>query len=259
MILKDCQDLVNTYIEWLRQKISVENINGICEITTPFLDRHNDQLQIYVKRSNDKFILTDDGYTIRDLESSGFELSTENRLQVFNTILNGFGIQLQGDELIVEARGNNFPQRKHNLIQAILAVNDLFVTAEPMVSRFFKEDVEKYLRTHQIRFTSSVKFAGKSRLDHSFDFVIPASQKQPERILRAIGAPNRQNISLLMFAWNDISEVREPKSTAYGVLNDNGTGIKKEINPEYINALMQYGITPFLWSQREKNVQKLAS
>ena len=259
MILKDCQDLVNAYIEWLRQKISVENINGICEITTPFVDRHNDQLQIYVKRSNDKFILTDDGYTIRDLESSGFELSTENRLQVFNTILNGFGVQLQGDELIVEARGNNFPQRKHNLIQAMIAVNDLFVTAEPMIGRFFREDVEKYLRSHQIRFTSSVKFAGKSGLDHAFDFVIPASQKQPERVLRAIGDPNRQNISLLMFAWNEMPETRKSTSIAYGVLNDNGTGIKKEINPEYINALRQYCIKPMQWSHRDEYVQELVS
>lgn len=255
MIFKGCQDLVNAYIELLRQKISIEDIDGICEITTPFLDRHNDQIQIYVKRSENMLILTDDGYTIKDLKLSGFELTTEKRQQTLHSILNGFGVQLHGDELIVEARPDNFPQKKHDLLQAILAVNDLFVMAAPMVASLFREDVERYLRMHQIRFTPSVKFTGKSGLDHSFDFVIPASQTKSERILRTISSPNRQNISLLIFSWTEIAEVRAPDSTAYGVLNDT----EKEANPDLINALQQYRIRPLQWSRREKYVQELAA
>lgn len=126
MSFNECQDLVDTYTEWFRQRISVKDIKGVCEITTPFLDRHNDQLQIYVKRAGDTIILTDDGYTIRDLRLSGFEITTEKREQVLHSILNGFGAHLQDDEIFVEAKTENFPQKKHNMIQAILAVNDLF-------------------------------------------------------------------------------------------------------------------------------------
>lgn len=254
MILKDCQDLVNAYIEWLRQKISVENINGVCEITTPFLDRHNDHLQIYVKKSDSGFILTDDGYTITDLKLSGCEFTTEKRRQMLHSILNGFGVRLIKDELVVGAKPDNFPQKKHDLLQTILAVNDLFVMAAPMVASLFREDIERYLHLNQIRFTSSVKFTGKSGLDHSFDFVIPASQKKPERILRAISNPNRQNISLLIFSWTEIAEVRAPNSTAYGVLNDT----EQSINPDHISALEQYSIKSLLWSRRDEYVRELA-
>ncbi len=254
MILKDCQDLVNAYIEWLRQKISVENINDICEITTPFLDRHNDHLQIYVKKSDSGFILTDDGYTITDLKLSGCEFTTEKRRQMLHSILNGFGVRLIKDELVVGAKPDNFPQKKHDLLQAILAVDDLFVMAAPMVASLFREDVERYLRLNQIRFTPSVKFTGKSGLDHSFDFVIPSSQTKPERILRAISSPTRQNISLLIFSWTEIAEVRAPNSTAYGVLNDT----ERLINPDHISALEQYGIKSLLWSRRDEYVRKLA-
>jgi len=255
MILKDCQDLVNAYIEWFRQKISVENIKGVCEITTPFLDRHNDHLQIYVKKSDSGLILTDDGYTITDLRLSGLELTTEKRRQILHSILNGFGIQLHGDELIVEAREDNFPQKKHDLIQAILAVNDLFVMAAPTVASLFREDVEKYLRMHQIRFTPSVKFTGKSGLDHSFDFVIPASQAKPERILRAISSPNRQSILLLIVSWTEIAKVRPPNSAAYGVLNDT----EQSINPDLISALKRYSIKGLPWSRRDEYVEELAA
>ena len=67
----DCEQLVSTYVDWLKAKIEVQDINGVCEITTPFLDRHNDRLQIYVERGEHGLRLTDDGYIITDLEMSG--------------------------------------------------------------------------------------------------------------------------------------------------------------------------------------------
>ena len=52
-------------------------------------------------------------------------------------------------------------------------------------------------------YTPAVKFTGKSGYDHLFDFVIPASKIKPERILRAINRPNRQNVINLVFSWNE--------------------------------------------------------
>jgi hypothetical protein len=255
MSFSECQDLVNTYTEWLKQKISVQDIGGVCEITTPFLDRHNDHLQIYVKKAGDNLTLTDDGHIIRDLELSGFKIAPGKREQILHSILNGFGAHLRGDEIIVEARTENFSQKKHNIIQAMLAVNDLFVMAKSMVARVFKEDVEKYLRSHQIRFIPSVKFTGKSGLDHSFDFVIPASQKRPERVVQAINHTTRQNIGFLIFAWvQDTKDVRPIESTAYAILNDSEQAIK----PDLMSALNPYGIKPLLWSKREEYVEELA-
>lgn len=255
MNLKECNDLIKDYIEWLREKISIQEIKGVCEITTPFLDRHNDHIQIYVKPSNGGLILTDDGHIIRDLRLSGCEFTTEKRRQVLNSILNGFGIRLQDDELVVVARPDNFPQKKHNLIQAILAINDLFVLAAPMIGSLFKEDVERYLRLNDIRFTPSVKFTGKSGFDHFFDFVIPASRVKPERVLKAINRPNRQNIEVFIFAWSDIKEVRAPESTAYAILNDTD----QRVNPDIIGALNQYGIKNIQWSRRDEYIQELAA
>ena len=166
-----------------------------------------------------------------------------------------FGARLQGNEIVIEARYENFPHKKHDLIQAMLAINDLFVMAPPVVASVFKEDVEAYLRHHQIRYIPSVKFTGKSGFDQSFDFVIPASVENEERIIRAINRPTRQNITLLIFAWEDIKEVRPIKSKAYGILNDS----EQTINPDIISALHQYDITPIPWSKREDYVAELAN
>ncbi len=251
----NCEDLVKQYVDWLRQRMSVQSVGDACEITTPFVDRHNDQIQIYVRGVNGHFLLTDDGYTVRDLKMSGCEFNSEKRRQLLNATLNGFGIKMHGDELTVEARPDNFPQKKHNLMQAMLAVNDMFAMASPIVQSLFREDVERYLHSKEIRFTPSVKFTGKSGFDHFFDFVIPASRSKPERILKAINHPNRQNITSLIFSWNDTREVRAGDSTAYAVLNDVNNGT----NPDLSGALDQYGIRAMRWSQREQHVLDLAA
>lgn len=253
MTLNECQDLINKYTEWLKQNIGANDKNGICEITTPFLDRHNDCLQIYVKKVDNNLIISDDGYILRDLKLSGFDVTTEKRKQLLISILNGFGTNLRGDEITVVAKAENFPQKKHNLIQSMLAINDLFVTAKPMVAGIFREDVEKYLKLNEIRYTPTVKFTGRSGFDQNFDFVIPASKTQPERVIQAISRPTRQSISFLILAWIDTKDVRPVKSTAYGILND----IEQPISEGLDIALQQYEIKPILWSKRQEYSQEL--
>jgi hypothetical protein len=47
-----------------RDKSVLREVNDqYVEITTPYLDRHNDYTQIYVRRDNGAFMLTDGGET----------------------------------------------------------------------------------------------------------------------------------------------------------------------------------------------------
>ena len=119
---KFCKNLINDYIEWLRQNISIKEINSMHEITTPFLDNHNDHIQIYIKKSDSGLILTDNGQTITNLRLSGFEFTQEKR-QILISTLKSFGVQLIDEELVAKATPENFPQKKHNLIQAILYIS----------------------------------------------------------------------------------------------------------------------------------------
>ncbi len=249
-----CQMLVDEYINWLRQNISFVEINGICEITTPFLDRHNDQIQIYIKEEDGHYIISDDGYIITDLEMSGLEFNTEKRNKILNTILAGFGVSKVNYELQVKAQKHNFAQRKHNLIQAMLAINDMFMTTRSLVLSFFREDVEQYLRIHQVRFINMVSFTGRSGFIHNFDFAIPPSDIRPERLIRAINNPSRDNISSLIFAWGDTREVRSADAEAIAMLNDQ----EKTISSDAFNALEAYNIFPLLWSRRDQHIDMLA-
>lgn len=86
-------DLISRYYEWLKAKTNWREINDWVEITTPYLDRHNDCIQIYLKRQGSEWLLTDDGYTLADLAQSGCEIDTPRRKALLATTLNGFGVQ----------------------------------------------------------------------------------------------------------------------------------------------------------------------
>jgi hypothetical protein len=124
--IRDYQGLVNNYIQWFRQKITVESsIDGVCEIVVPSLNRINDNLKIYLKRSNGGFILTDDSRTISNFVFSSAKSKQHLILPRILFILDVFGVRLVENELVVEARTDNFPEKLHNFIQAITAVNDI--------------------------------------------------------------------------------------------------------------------------------------
>jgi hypothetical protein len=254
-MIQDIQHLMDAYHAWLRDKSTLRQIDDWVEITTPYLDRHNDYVQIYAQRSNGGFTLTDDGYTLGDLEQIGCKLDSRKRQDLLRMTLNGFGVQLEGSALRVHAAPENFSLRKHNLVQAILAVNDMFYLAVPMVASLFYEDVVAWLDIHDVRYTPKVKFTGKTGYDHLFDFVIPKSRQQPERIVQTINRPNRNTAQAVVLSWVDTKEVRSPESRAYALLNDT----EQEVSLAVVDALRSYDVRPVAWSRRESVREELAA
>lgn len=254
-MIDEVQELLAQYTSWIKDKTVLRQHDEWIEITTPYLDRHNDYLQIYAKKEGNGFTLTDDGYTISDLRISGCDIDTPKRKELLGITLNGFGVIREDDALVVRTSIHDFALKKHNLVQAMLAVNDLFYLAVPIVANVFVEDVSLWLDFSDVRFTPNAKFTGKSGLDHHFDFVIPKSRHRPERILQAINKPNKEKTQSFTFAWIDTKETRPPDSQAYAILNDSDQGPA----PAIISLLQNYDVHPILWSQRERIKEELAA
>jgi hypothetical protein len=255
-MMDEIKELIDQYTMWLRDKTALRQVTpDWVEITTPYLDRHNDYLQIYARQQNGHFLITDDGYIIEDLVQSGCKLDTPKREALLKMTLNGFGVQLHEGELRVQASVENFGRRKHDLIQAMLAVNDMFYMAVPLVASLFYEDVVAWLDTNDIRYTPGVKFTGKSGYDHLFDFVIPKSRNQPERIIQTINRPSRDRAEAAAFAWIDTREVRPANSRAYAFLNDQ----EQRVPVSALTALENYQMKSVVWSGRDEVLAELVA
>ena len=89
----EIENLVKQYSHWVKDKTTLKVVDDQwIQITTPFLDRHNDCLQIYAKKERDGYLLTDDGYILNDLINVGCDLKSHKRQELLKITLNGFGV-----------------------------------------------------------------------------------------------------------------------------------------------------------------------
>jgi Domain of unknown function DUF1829/Domain of unknown function DUF1828 len=254
--VEEIASLVEGYRHWLKDRTVIKSVHrDWVEITTPFLDRHNDQLQIYAKSDGDRIELTDDGNTIRDLELSGCSLDTIKRRAILQTTVNGFGVTLDGSVIKTVASPTNFSFRKHAILQAIISINDMFHLATSNVRSLFKEDVENWMLSNDIRYVPNIQLAGKSGYQHNFDFAIPRSRRASERIIRAITNPNRDSALSFIAAWTETSLQRAEDAKAIAILNDDERAIADTV----LEALEQYDITTIPWSKKNENRDLLAA
>jgi len=248
------KDLIEAYITWLKQKIDYREINGYYEVTTPFVNHINDYIQFYLKRDEkDHIYMTDDGETLNNLEMAGVDISSPARKKELDSIINGFGVLIKGNELTTIATPATFPMRKHNYLQALMAVDDLFIIASPKVESFFLEDITNFLYQNNIRFSRNIILQGKSSFQHKFDFLIPPSNRASERIIKAVSNPKKQNIIAHLFAFEDTKQARDNEGIM--ILND----LEKDIAPDVSQAIAEYGIYDFSWKNRENLKEKLAA
>ena len=156
--------------------------------------------------------------------------------------------------MFTNASVENFPLRKHSLIQAMLAVNDLFFTNTTNVEKIFLEDVKDWLDKNKVRYLPNIKVTGKTGFDQIFDFVIPKSEKYPERFLQLINSPRKDNIQNTVFKWEDIKSMRD-NANFYVILNDKNASLNNSV----ITALHNYDLYPVKWTERDKFIEQFAA
>lgn len=248
-------DFIGNYLAWIRSNSSQKQIGDYQEITTPFVDSHNDQIQFYVCRSQSGFVLTDDGYTLGDLEMCGCDINSKKRKEFIRQIAESLGVSIRDGAVVAEASEADIACKQHMMIQAMLKISDMFLTTSSRVKSLFFEEVDAFFEEHDIRNTPSIMLMGQSGLSHRFDFVIPASRREPERVVTTLNSPTKQNVQAAIFAWNDVTRTRSTQSKGYIVLND----IKKAPSSEILSAISNYDLVPIRWTDRQNYIQELAS
>lgn len=255
MISKVVHRLIANYHDWLRAGTSVRDAGEWVEITTPFLDRHNDCLQVFLQPCENGFLLTDHGYTIDDLEFCGVSLDTDTRKSLLSVTLNGFAVRLNGAELQVTATFENVGVRMHNLLQAMLAVNDLYVLSRSSVANVFGDDVAEWLKNANVSFERNYMVVGSSGLDYRFDFRLPPSEMQPPRYLVTINSSFRAAVERTICAWVDTRSKREDDSRGYVVYNDRSG----KLSPKLRDALLTSGVQSAGFNEIESWRNQLAA
>jgi len=136
----------------------------------------------------------------------------------------------------------------------MLGVNDLFYLATPHTASLFYEDVVSWMTANEVRFVEQAKFTGKTGYDHMFEFVIPRSRKNPERIVKPINRPIRDP-QWIWFRLARHSRDSASEARAYALLNDT----EQTVKPDVTDAFLSYDVKPVRWSERESVREELAA
>ena len=247
--------LKEQYVNWLSKEIQVNQLKNHLEITSPFLDRFNDYLQVYVTISNSNQIhLTDDGYIIDNLKMSGIDIQTNKRKDLLENFLRMYGINCIDNKLSINTSSSDFPQKLLLLMQAMLKVDDMFMLSQSKVASLFNDDIKKFFTDKNIYYSENVCFIGKSGFYYSYDYLLQRTKNKPERLCKAINNPNIQSFRNNTFMWTDTKEKRNPDSQFIVLLNDN-----KPIASNVLDGFANYGIETILWSEKEKKIDLLTA
>lgn len=124
------QELKRSYFDWLFKEYNYLDIdNSLIEITTPFLDPDFDSIIMYAEfLDSNTILLTDDGWTIDNLESHGVSFSKQSKIvnHHLQEITNYLGLEVNQDkEIFIKTSLDKFPIAKQRLLQGIMQVNDL--------------------------------------------------------------------------------------------------------------------------------------
>lgn len=215
----------------------------------PFFDRNNDALTIYVDQiSEDEYRVSDDSYIINNLYDNGINLS-KKRLDSISSICLKLGVEVEANELFVYSKSKNLVSKVHTLAQAMLRVDDMYLTSQNRVSSYFIEDLINFFDQNEIYYSRDISFIGKTGMTHSFDFLFQRSKENPERICRAINNGSKNNMINVLFAWQDIETIRNNKSKLIIIVNDNN-----KIEDGVIEGFNNYDIKSYRWSELSSNL-----
>ena len=211
------ESLTKKYSDWLFQNTTTRKVKDTIEITLPYLDRNNDCIQVYLKELEDgKLLLTDAGYTITDLQMTGFTLDSERRHDLLQETIDGFAIILTEDnELQTITTEEDFPQKLNDLIQAMQEIDDLSNLAVSNVSRIFTEDIKTWLKERKVRYASNVDIRGKNGVIFNFKLLLPAGENAPERFVEPYNSIDLRKVQAIAYKWSQIKYMREGAAKMY--------------------------------------------
>lgn len=264
---KPLPDLARSYLDWLRDRVTLVKRGESIVLSTPFLDPFHDGIQIHAEMRGGEVVLHDNGDTLDNLLSLGVRLEdSERRRGLIQRATAGCGVRFveTTGRLETSATPANVPQRAHFLITAVLRLNDLWMSAVPHRWTDFFEMVQEFFDSQGVLYTANVNLAGRT-VEHSIDFVVPLPKRR-ERLIKLVGDPKPQTAKVISFTWFDLQEsrpnadrmvllndvcVEDPFARLEGNVAEAPASEYRQVSDETVAILRGYSTEVFRWSERD--------
>lgn len=251
----NADSLKNIYLNWVKQADFIDLKNSWVEIKTPFTDFTGSFISLFAKKQGDIYILTDYGNILNELEMHS--IINKSRLGLLNKILSSQHCSIgENNDICIKFQNIcDFPKYKHQLIQAIINVSDLFLTSKASVENLFTFDVFEYLDKIGVSYSSRPYAIEGKELSYTFDMNIGQIKNKGIPVLHSkiINRLNDNMLKTILYSVQDLTlDTNEKFAT---IINDTRYAPKSQ----NIALLQKYNIEIINWSKREAYFTKYAS
>ncbi|MGX7070406.1 DUF1828 domain-containing protein [Gemella bergeri] len=223
------------------------------EVNTLYTNAYGDGISFTIKYDGNHYILTDDGFTLWELQLNGIDLTKKNkRYQLLKSILNYNGLELSGEEIIKKTKRQNLGQAIHDMTQVLLNVYDLSLLHPQTVQSHFLDDVRGYFDGNaDYNVFPDLSITGKSRIEHKFNFLMMSKGKY--KLVQVHNKITKDKLHFILASWLDTTENR---IKSYGrneslsiIISPDGY---QELKEEYQEALSEYDINIINFEDKKK-------
>ncbi len=235
-------------------------VNEYIRIRTPFLYPDGDVIDLFFKEEGEFIRLTDLGETLRWLRMQTVtQRKSSKQRQLINDICLNHGIEFYRGMLMVRFKqSEDFAQAVTRLSQAALRVSDLWFTFRSQVSESMTDEVEDFLREHQINFERRPRLSGRSGRVWKPDFHTRLPQRSSLVTVLSTGSRTaaRSLAAYTSAAWHDLNYLtlgQEPLK--FISLFDDTLDVWTEEDYRLVEDISEIAN----WSRPDEFLEKLAS
>lgn len=262
-LLMMLETIQSEYIKWIRNNTHFTNVlNDAIEISSPFIDSLSENIKLYIEPDSNRFKITDDGYTIWNLESLGSQIrkGTQRHFMLLN-VVDRYNISYDENnkELYIHAEQKEIGQAIHSLLQSTLAVSDLLQINKKSITNLFFEEVSNFFSENEEIYDPfpDIEIQGKSKLTHRFDYLMTVKNKE-KKLVRLINNIDQVQLERVLLSWQDTSQQRikryKENLSMVVLVNDKN----RPISDKFSEAFRQYDIEPIEFSNKDAVQESLS-
>jgi hypothetical protein len=172
----DVDTIANKWLDFISKENKFKLIdNNHINVDTPITDPFGDSISLMIHRDGDSYTVTDQGYTIWNLEVRNISVKNKKtrRNQILHSIVKFENVKLsKNNEIFQVGNVKSIPQMINDVTQAVLKVSNLAFSNVTNTKKMFIDDVHEYFDSNKsFNYLAGLKMGGKSNLTYEIDFL----------------------------------------------------------------------------------------
>lgn len=223
-------------------------------ISTPFMFDDGDHLCILLKKSAERWYLSDEGHTFMHLSYEEIDIDHGTRRKIIDTILLTYGIQNENGELRCYIKGDDYGDALYSFVQGLIKITDISYLTRERVRSTFLEDFRAFLE-EQVPEDQRVFDYSDPQNDPDRKYIVDCRINGTSRSLFVFAVPNDDRCRDAMITCLQYEKFRVPFITT--AIFENQEEINRRVLARFSDVCEK--MFPSLQSAKERFETYLAS